>query len=102
MAASDAGSAMSLAKAWRRTASAGPMAVMVAAGVVVGAGGAPAAGVVVVVVGMADARVEARPRISPSLSSRILDVSHTVPCSDAPAVISDWRRESTGLRSTPL
>ena len=102
MAASDAGSAMSRANACWRTASAET--------VVVDRGGrrrdrrrgAPAAGAVVVVVGTAPARAAARARVSPSSSRRIFDVIHTVPCTDAPAVTSDWRRASTGLRSTPL
>ena len=54
------------------------------------------------VVGTVDERAAARARISPSLSRRIFDVTHTVPWRDAPAVTSDWRRASTGLRSIPL
>ncbi len=104
MAARDAGSAMSRDNACWRTVSAEEAAssIVVVVAASVGAAAAPAAGAVVVVVATAPARVAARARVSSTLSRRILDVIHTVPCNDAPAVASDWRRVSTGLRSTPL
>src|SRR5947209_5115264 len=63
-----------LARASRRTTSAGPT-------------------------GMSSAL--ARARVSLSLARRIFDVNHTVPSTVAWAVTRAWRRSSTGLRSMP-